>query len=174
MIIKCDKCFLREWKSSDVPSLVTNANNPSIAANMRDGFPYPYTPEHGEAWINMAGSDDPQHNFAITINNQAVGGIGLAPGNDIERISAELGYWLGENYWGNGITSSAIKGILEYGFNQLELERIFAKPFEHNTASRRVLERNNFIQEGILKRSVIKHNKIYNQALYAITKSVNE
>jgi [ribosomal protein S5]-alanine N-acetyltransferase len=71
--------------------------------------PYPYTPEHGEAGINTAVTDDPQHNFAITINNQAVGGIGLAPGNDIERISAELGYWLGENYWGKGITSSAIK-----------------------------------------------------------------
>lgn len=170
MIINCDKCLLRRWESSDLSSLVVNAHNPRVAANMRDGFPYPYTPEHGKDWITVARSDDPLHNFATTIDNQAVGGIGLALGEDIERISAELGYWLGENYWGKGITSSAIKGILRYGFDDLGLERIFAKPFEHNTASRRILEKNDFKLEGILRKSVIKGGKIYNQALYAKTK----
>jgi len=167
MIINCDKCLLRKWEFSDLSSLVANAHNPRVAANMRDGFPYPYTTEDGDEWITVARSDDPLQNFAITIDNQAVGGIGLAPGEDIERISAELGYWLGEKYWGKGITSSAVKGILEYGFNELGLERIFAKPFEHNTASRRILEKNDFKLEGILRRSAIKRGKIYNQALYA-------
>jgi len=170
MRIKCDNCVLRMWNREDVESLVKNANNPRIATNMRDGFPHPYTTLHGEDWITVARNDNHLHNFAITIHNQAVGGIGLAPGEDIERISAELGYWLGEKYWGKNITSSAIKGILEYGFNELGLERIFAKPMEQNTASRRVLEKNSFKLEGIMEKSCIKNGKIFNQALYAIIK----
>jgi [ribosomal protein S5]-alanine N-acetyltransferase len=170
MDIKCATCVLRSWKPSDLDSLVENANNYHIAISMRDIFPFPYTIDDGKTWINIASNEEPNCNFAITVDNEAVGGIGLTLGEDIERISAEVGYWLGENYWGNGITSSALKGILDYGFNDLGLKRIFAKPLEHNMASRRVLEKNGFILEAILKKSVIKSGKIYNQALYAITK----
>lgn len=168
MIIKCDKCILRNWKYSDLANLVKNANNPNIACNMRDGFPYPYTVNAGKQWIQLAENNDVI--FAITVNDEAIGSIGLNIGEDIERISAEVGYWLGEDYWGKGIASSALKGIVEYGFNELRLERIFAVPIEHNIASRRVLEKNGFILEGILRKSVIKFDKIYNQALYAIIK----
>lgn len=167
MEIQCYNCVLREWKSSDLDNLIENANNPKIAHNMRDGFPYPYTLEKGREWLEIANNSDSNHNFAITINDNAIGGIGLAVGTDIERISAELGYWLGEEYWGQGIVSSALKGILDYGFNTLGLERIFATPFDHNIASRKVLEKNGFNLEGIMKNSVIKSGKIYNKALYA-------
>lgn len=170
MIIKCDSCVLRRWKPSDLESLVKNANNYHIAINMRDIFPFPYTIEDGKTWINIAGNEEINCNFAIIVNNKAVGGIGLTLGEDIEKISAEVGYWLGETYWGKGITSSALNGIVDYGFNELGLERIFAKPLEHNLASRRVLEKNRFNLEGILNRSVIKSGKIYNQVLYAIGK----
>lgn len=185
MIIKCDKCILRKWKYFDLRNLIKNANNHKIAINMRDGFPYPYTVDAGKQWIEFAGNNDSI--FAIAINNEVVGSIGLNIGEDIERLSAEVGYWLGEDYWGKGIVSSALKGIVEYGFNDLELsksskienlyaskisdfrslERIFAVPLEHNIASRRVLEKNGFVLEGILRNSVIKSGKIYNQALYA-------
>ncbi|MBI5680610.1 MAG: GNAT family N-acetyltransferase [Methanobacterium sp.] len=200
MIIKCDKCVLRRWKDSDLESLIENANNSKIASNMRDIFPYPYTVDDGKFWIKIAENEDPICNFAITVNNEAVGGIGLTIGEDIERISAEVGYWLGENYWGRGIVSSALKEILEYGFNELKLSksddfdacktkgfavqetefpstskigdcrtlnRIFAKPLEDNIGSRKVLEKNGFILEGILRNSVLKSGQIYNQALYA-------
>lgn len=170
MRIECDTCVLRKWISSDVDSLVENANNYHIACNMRDQFPHPYTFEDAKTWIEITANEDKNCFLAITLNNKAIGGIGLTLGEDIERISAEVGYWLGENYWGKGITSSAIKGILEYGFNDLELERIFAKPLEHNTASRKVLEKNGFKLEGIMEKSVIKNGKIYNQAIYAVTK----
>ena len=170
MRIECDRCVLRNWNSSDVESLVENANNYRIATNMRDQFPYPYTLEDGKSWLEVASTQDINCFLAITLNNIAVGGIGLNLGEDIERISAEVGYWLGEKYWGKGITSSAIKGIVEYGFSDLGLERIFAKPLEHNTASRRVLEKNNFKLEGIMEKSCIKKGKIHNQALYAIIK----
>lgn len=170
MRIICDNCVLREWNSGDVVSLVENANNYHIAINMRDQFPYPYTLEDAKNWIEITASEDKNCFLAITIDDMAIGGIGLSLGEDIERISAEVGYWLGEKYWSKGITSSAIKGILEYGFNDLGLERIFAKPLEHNTASRKVLEKNSFKLEGIMEKSVIKNGKIYNQALYAVTK----
>lgn len=165
MIIKCDKCILRKWKSSDLGNLVKNANNLNIASNLRDGFPFPYTHDHGRQWIEVAKNNDCF--FAITVNNEAVGGIGLSVGEDIERISAEVGYWLGEEHWRKGIVSSALKGIVDYGFNELKLERIFAVPLEDNIGSRKVLEKNGFVLEGILRKSVIKFGKIYNQALYA-------
>lgn len=167
MIIKCDKCILRKWKHFDLENLVKNANNKNIASNLRDAFPYPYTIEDGKEWIEFARNLEWGHDFAITVNNEAIGGIGLIIGRDIERKSSEVGYWLGEDYWGNGIVSSALKGIVEYAFNELELERIFAVPLERNIASRRVLEKNDFILEGILRNSVIKSGKMCNQALYA-------
>ncbi|BDZ68409.1 GNAT family N-acetyltransferase [Methanobacterium ferruginis] len=170
MRIECETCVLRRWKTSDLEDLVENANNYHIAINMRDLFPSPYTLEDGKNWLEITSCEEKNCFLAITVNNHAVGGIGLTLGEDIERISAELGYWLGEKYWGKGITSSAIKGIVNYGFNELGLERIFAKPLEYNTASRRVLEKNGFQLEGIMKKSVIKEGKIYNQALYALTR----
>ena len=136
----------------------------------RDQFPHPHTLEDGKSWLKIAINQDKNYFLAITLNNIAVGGICLNLGEDIEKISAEIGYWLGEKYWGKGITSSAIKGIVEYGFRDLVLERIFVKPLEHNTASRRVLEKNSFKLEGIMEKSCIKKGKIHNQALYAIIK----
>lgn len=167
MIIKCDKCILRKWKCSDLESMVKNADNYKIASNLRDAFPYPYTIEDGKEWIEFAKNEEWGYYFAITINDEAVGGIGLIVGKDIERKSSEVGYWLGEDYWGKGIVSSALKGIVTFAFNELMLERIFAVPLEHNTASRKVLEKNSFVLEGILRNSVIKSGKMYNQALYA-------
>jgi len=171
MIIECDKCILREWKDSDLESLVKHANNYKIASNMRDLFPHPYTLKDGQVWIKIASNEKFGYYFAITIDDDAVGGIGLTVGEDIERISAEVGYWLGEEYWGKGITSSALNGIVNYGFEDLSLERIFSLPLENNIASRRVLEKNGFKLEGILRRNVIKHGRVHNQALYAVIRS---
>ncbi|PKL67851.1 MAG: GNAT family N-acetyltransferase [Methanobacteriales archaeon HGW-Methanobacteriales-1] len=168
MIIECEKCVLRKWQHSDLPNLVKYANNPKIANNMRDSFPNPYTMKKGEEWLKLSKRSNTTHNFAITINNEAVGGVGLEVGRDIERISAEAGYWIAEEYWGQGITAYALKGLLGYGFNNLKLERIFSTPFDHNIASRKVLEKNGFFLEGIMRNSVIKSGKIYNKALYSI------
>ncbi len=173
MIIKCDKCILRKWKPSDLDDLVENANNYNVSSTMRDAFPHPYTVEDGKEWIAFAGNEEWGHNFAITIDNKAIGGIGLIIGKDIEQKSSEVGYWLGEDRWGKGIASSALKGIVKFAFNDLKLERVFAVSFENNIASRRVLEKNNFVLEGILRNSVVKSGKIHNQALYAIIRGEN-
>ena len=167
MIIKCDKCTLRKWKTSDLENLVKNANNYNVASTLRDAFPYPYTVEDGKEWIEFAGNEEWGHNFAITTDDKAIGCIGLIVGKDIERKSSEVGYWLGEDHWGKGIASSAMEGIVKFAFTNLKLERIFAVPLEHNIASRKVLEKNDFILEGILRNSVFKSGKFHNQALYA-------
>ncbi len=167
MIIECHKCTLRKWESFDLENLVKNANNYNVASTMRDAFPYPYTVQDGKEWIEFAQNEEWGYNFAITINNKAIGGIGLIVGKDIERKSSEVGYWLGEDHWGKGIASSALKGIVNFAFNDLDLERIFAVSLEHNIASKKVLEKNDFILEGILRNSVFKYGKFYNQALYA-------
>ncbi len=111
MVIECCKCTLRKWKYSDLENLVKYANNINISRNLRDGFPHPYTLNHGKEWINFAHSSNTI--FAIIVHDEAIGSIGLNLGNDIERISAEVGYWLGEEHWGKGIVSSALKGITQ-------------------------------------------------------------
>ena len=99
---------LRPWKMSDIDNLVSYANNWNIAKNMTDKFAFPYTTENARAFIEFATKDNPIHIFAIDIDEQAIGGIGIHPQEDIHRKNAELGYWLAEPFWGKGIISKAI------------------------------------------------------------------
>lgn len=120
---------LRKWSKEDLTSLVKHANNYNIAKNLTNLFPHPYTKADGEAFIeNVTGINAPLI-LAIDVNGEAVGGIGLHPQTDIHVKNAELGYWLAELYWGNGIVTSAIKQIVTIGFNELDVDRIFARPF---------------------------------------------
>jgi len=125
---------LRPWNINDLDSLVTNANNPNIAKFMTDGFPHPYTKEKGIAFIEMATKDNPIHIFAIDVDGKAVGGIGIHPQQDIMKKNAELGYWLGEKYWGNGIISNAVKQMIDFAFATYDINRVFARPFGTNIA----------------------------------------
>ena len=135
---------LRPWSIADLESLVRYANNPNIARFMTDGFPFPYTEENGKAFIKMATANQPANILAITVNGEAVGGIGVHPQSDIYRKNAELGYWLAEPFWGNKIVTKAITEMVAYAFETFEIDRIFAKPFGSNTASQRVLEKAGF------------------------------
>src|SRR5688572_5312591 len=99
------KCTLRPWSISDLDNLVKYANNPNIAKNLTDKFPFPYTESHGKEFIEMATQHNPIQIFAIDIDEQAAGAIGIHPQDDIHRRNAELGYWLAEPYWGKGIVS---------------------------------------------------------------------
>ena len=159
---------LRPWCKNDLDSLVKYANNIKIASNLTDKFPYPYTREAGEAFIAFATSDDPSHIFAIEINGEASGGIGLHPLQDIHRKNAELGYWLAEPFWGHGTISRAIAQVVEYGFKHFDINRIFARPFGSNTASQRVLEKNGFTLEAHLKSTMWKMDRYEDELIYAI------
>jgi len=162
---------LRPFTMADLDSLVKYANNPKIAAMMTDQFPYPYTRENGEKFINMVLLHDPIRIRAIEINGEACGGIGIHPGEDILRKNAEMGYWLAEPFWGKGIITDAIKQSIEYGFKTFDITRIFARPFGHNLASQRVLEKAGLKKEAVLKNTFFKNGQFTDEIIYSITRS---
>ena len=163
--------LLRKWRLTDAENLALLANNPNIAKNLRDSFPNPYTVEHAKQFITMALSKEPQTIFAIEYGGNLVGGIGLHPQNDIYRTNAELGYWIGENFWGKGIVTKAIKKILPIGFSLPNIERIFAVPFGSNIGSQRVLEKTGFTLEAKLSKTLIKNGVFEDELIYAIRKA---
>lgn len=158
---------LRPWTTKDLDSLVKHANNPAIAANMTDAFPYPYSIENGNNFISFANSKSPPLILAIAIDGEAAGSIGLHPQSDIMKKNAELGYWLSQKYWGQGIMSEAIVKMVQYGFNNLDINRIFARPFGSNLASQKVLEKAGFILEATIKNGFYKNGKFEDELIYS-------
>ena len=162
--------ILREWQISDAASLAENANNINIWKNLRDALPHPYTEEDGKAYIEMVLSQPkPTTLFAIDVDGKAVGSIGIFLRTDVERITAELGYFIGEKYWNKGITTKAIKELAAYAFaNFPELRKIYATPFGFNIASQKVLQKAGFEREAILKQAAIKNGKIIDLHYYSL------
>jgi [ribosomal protein S5]-alanine N-acetyltransferase len=167
MHIELNNCSVRSYRITDVESIAENANNRGISKNMRDGFPYPYSLENGRFFVEHSMGLNPETNFAICVNDKAVGGIGFVLHSDIERISAEIGYWLGEPYWGKGIVSEALAAVTEYAIKTHDLRRVFAVPFAYNKASARVLEKAGYVLEGRMRNSSIKDGQVIDQFLYA-------
>ena len=165
-----DKCSVREWRVSDAESLAMHANNREIWLNLRNSFPHPYTLEDAQQWIAIATQEQLHRHFAIVVNDAAVGGIGLIVGTDVYCRTAEIGYWLSEEYWGQGIVCEAVKAIVKYGFEDLGLLRIWAEVFEGNMGSMRVLEKADFQPEGILRNSVFKDGRVLSSTRFAIVK----
>ena len=163
---------IREWQLSDIASLAENANNIEIFNNLRDAFPHPYSEKDGKEFIEMAMSQPKPATFlAIAVEGKAVGGIGIVLHTDIERITAEMGYWLGENYWNKGIVTEAIKRMLDYAFTNFpHLRKIYATPFDFNIASQKVLEKAGFEREAILKQGAIKNGQIIDLHYYSYIK----
>ncbi len=162
------KYALRNFQDSDVKSFVRHANNPNIAKNLRDAFPYPFTEEAAEMWIERAINERSKTDFAITYHNEVIGGIGFNLLDDVFSKSAEIGYWISEDYWGNGIATSALHEVKSYSFKTFDIERIFTGVFSNNAASVRVLEKNGFTFEGCLRKSVYKNGIILDQLVYSI------
>jgi ribosomal-protein-alanine N-acetyltransferase len=150
-----------------VPSLVEQANNREIWINLRDRFPHPYTRADGQSFIKLARRMEPETFFAIAVDDLAVGGIGFVMQVDVERISAEVGYWLGESFWGRGIVTEALVAVTHHAIERHGLTRLFALPFAHNVGSCRVLEKAGYVLEGRLRRSAIKNGVILDQLQYA-------
>ena len=160
-------CEVRSWQASDVSSLVRHANNRKIWENLRDRFPHPYTAREGQTFIRQARGMRPETFFAIVVNGEACGGIGFALQSDVDRVSAEVGYWLGEAYWGRGIVTEALVAVSRYAAEAHGLTRLFALPFAYNLASCRVLEKAGYVLEARLRRSAIKDGVIVDQFQYA-------
>jgi RimJ/RimL family protein N-acetyltransferase len=162
---------LREWRMSDSASVAENANNIRIWNNVRDYFPHPYSEEDGKQFIETAlAKPRPAVDFAIIFDGKAVGGIGVVPQKDVERISAEIGYWLGENYWNRGIMTSAVSQMTAYAFAHFPLRKIYAPVFDFNIASQKVLRKAGFEREAILKQAAIKNGKVIDLHYYSFIK----
>ncbi len=169
MRIDIGRYMIRDWTMDDAGPLARHANNPNIAENLRDGFPNPYRFTDAESFLRRVTSQSPRLAFAIACEDEAIGGIGLMIGQDVHRFTAELGYWLAEPFWGKGIMTSAAVAITNYGFAELNLNRIYAEPYTHNIASARLLEKAGYSLEGTLRANVVKHEKVLDQFMYART-----
>lgn len=161
---------LRAWKTEDAKSLAQAANNPNIAKNLRNAFPNPYTLEDAIWFINdsITNAERKQINYAIVVDGQAVGGIGISVKDDVYEKSAELGYWLTEDFWRKGIMSRAVQTICKEAFETFDIVRIFAEPFADNEGSRGVLEKAGFTYEGTMRNGVFKNGEIHSYCMYSI------
>jgi len=168
MKLTLKNCIIRPYERGDELSIVRHANNRNIWINLRDRFPHPYTLAHARAWIEQEIRSREENNWAIEVDGHAGGGIGLAPREDVNRLCAEIGFWLGESYWGRGIMTEAVGAVTRYAFETRGFIRVFAEVFEWNSASMRVLEKCGYTREGVLRSSATKDGKVIDQVLYAI------
>lgn len=165
-------CRIRKWELSDAKDLSIALSNRKIQDNLRDGLPYPYTEEDGAAFISDMLSEDENDTFAfaITVDGKVIGSIGVFRQGNIHRQTAELGYYIAEEYWGKGIMTEAVKQICEYVFNKSDIIRIYAEPFAYNAASCRVLEKAGFQYEGMLRSNAVKNGKVIDMKMYSLLK----
>ena len=170
------ECFIRKWNIKDAVSLAKMLNNKKILDNLRDGLPYPYTVKDAEEYITAMLSADQEKTFAfaITLDDKVIGSIGVFRCENIHFRTAEMGYYIGEPYWGKGIMTSAVKQTCQYIFEHTDIIRIFAEPFSENAASCRVLEKSGFQFEGLLRNNAVKNGKVLDMKMYSIIREKAE
>lgn len=162
-------CTIREWRLEDKNYLHKILNNKNILDNLRDGIPYPYVEKDAEDYIRAMLSADKNTTFAfaVTVDDIPVGSIGVFRCDNIHNRTAEMGYYIGEPYWGNGYATSAVNQVCEYVFDTTDIIRIFAEPFASNKASCRVLEKAGFVLEGTLRCNAVKNGEILDMNMYS-------
>ena len=169
-IIECGNVRLRAWRMDDVDSLVRHANDALVSRGLGHRFPYPYTDQDARIFIGQGLHLPDEKTWAIEINGEASGGIGVHPGEGVERHSAELGYWLGRAYWNEGIASAAVAAMVPHAMHELRLYRLQARVFADNPASMRVLQKCGFVHEATLHKLVVKDDRVLDMLIYAITR----
>ena len=137
---------------------------------LRDRFPFPYGIEQARTFLGWITQQASPTVWAIEVAGEAVGGVGIELHTDVERVSAEIGYWLGETFWNRGIATDALQAVTKEAFKQFEITRLYAVPFADHAASVRVLEKAGYVREGRLRQSAIKDGKIRDQLLFAAYK----
>lgn len=167
MLLTLKSCEVRSWRSADAEPMARHANNRKIWLNLRDAFPYPYTTDDAHEFIKSVRNRNPETTFAIAVNGEPVGSVGFVLRHDVERVSAEIGYWIAEPFWGRGIVTEALIAVTHHAIAAHSLTRIYALPFARNAASCRVLEKAGYVLEARLRRSAIKDGVITDQLQYA-------
>lgn len=164
-----------EWKIrsltlADAPAIAAHADNRKIWLNVRDQLPHPYSEGDAKTWIRQVHDSEPETTFAIASDEEAIGAIGFIPQGDVYRKSAEIGYWLGEAFWGQGITTRAVRTLTEYAFKNFDLNRLYAGVFEWNPASVRVLEKAGYTLEGRRRQGVVKDGRLIDELMYGFVR----
>lgn len=170
MVIQFENYKIRNFKADDVNSLVKYANNYAVSRFLRDGFPFPYTQEDAERWINFVNDDSTNLAFAIADEKELIGGIGAMPNQDINRFTSEIGYWLAEPLWNKGIITKAVRIFCNYLFTNFNFNHLTASIFEGNDASIRVVQKVGFVLEGVMRKNVFKENRFLDQYIYGLLK----
>ncbi len=162
-------CILKKWEMSDAKDLANVISNKKVQDNLRDGLPYPYTEMDGRDYIAsvLSSNENEIFAFAIAADNKVIGSIGVFRQENIHKWTAELGYYIAEEYWGRGIMTEAVKQICEYAFDKSDIIRIYAEPFAYNAASCRVLEKAGFHYEGTLRSNAVKNGKVTDMKMYS-------
>ena len=165
-------CEIRKWRLSDAGDLAAALSNPRVLNNLRDGLPYPYTERDAEDYIRamLSAEENSTFAFAIAVDDRCVGSIGAFRQGNIHGRTAELGYYLAEEYWGQGLMTQAIGKLCRWVFENTDILRIYAEPFSYNTGSCRALEKAGFHYEGLMKNNAVKNGKLLDMKLYAFTR----
>jgi len=173
IIGKDGKVVLREISEADLPKMAEYSNNTKVSENLRDRFPNPYTINDAKSFFKIVNEQNPKTFLAIEYEGEYVGNISLSVGSDVYRKSAEIGYFIGEPFWNRGITTKAVNLITKFGFEKLDIVRIYTGIFEYNKASQRVLEKCGFRKEAIFKDAIFKKGKLYDEIRFAKLKRDN-
>ena len=162
-------CKIRKWELTDAKDIAVALSNKKIQDNLRDGIPYPYSEQDGIDYISsmLSANKDETFAFAITLDDKAIGSIGVFRQQNIHRQTAEMGYYIAEEYWGKGIMTDAVKQICEYVFENSDILRLYAEPFAYNAGSCRVLEKAGFKYEGTLRSNAVKNGKVVDMKMYS-------
>ncbi len=159
-------CLLRPWRDGDQPALQRHANDWEVARWLRDRFPHPYTADDADEWVEYASTALLGQVFAIEVAGEAVGGVGLVPGEDIFRRSAEVGYWLGRSQWGQGLAPLAVQALSRYALEDRQFIRLFAGVFSGNHRSGRVLAKAGYTLEGVRRAAVYKGGQLLDEEVW--------
>lgn len=169
--IDCGPCRLRALRGEDAASLARNADNPKIARYLRDRFPHPYSRADAVRFLEYVQQTQQECVACIEmVEGEAAGAIGVQFRSDVERCSAELGYWLGEKFWGRGVMTAAIRSFADWVMPRFELTRLYAEVFAENPASGRVLEKCGFARVGVLRKAAIKYGEHHDYVLYDLVR----
>ena len=163
---------LRSWRMDDAAAITEAINNKKVQDNLRDGIPYPYTERDGADFISMtlAADKDAQYAFAILGDGRVIGSLAVSRLDNVHRLTAEMGYFIAEPYWGRGVTTEAVKQACRYVFENTDILRIFAEPYAYNAASCRVLEKAGFSLEGVLRKNAVKNGVVLDMRMYSLLK----
>lgn len=161
---------LERWKAEDYRAFYTASNEEELHGNMSPSFPK--SPGECKRLVHQfaASRDQTEYVRAVKIDGRIVGCVAAFFDTDMYANNAEIAYWLNSKYRGKGIMTRVIKMVAETLFLEYGMHRIWARPFEQNRASRKVLEKSGFVYEGTLRESVYKDGHFLNAAMYALIK----